>query len=382
MSDDAQTLPAEAPAVVIGAGPAGLAAAAELGRVGIPALVLDGAHEVGSSWGRHYDRLHLHTVRWLSSLPGYAIPRARGRCVARDDFRRYLADYTEHHGLDVRLGAAVTGVTREPDDSWSVESAGTRIRTPLVIVATGYNHTPRLPDWPGLDGYPGRVVHSSEYRSPAALGARSVLVVGPGNSGAEIAVDLAAAGIETRIAVRRPPNIVRRSVLGIPSQVLVLSVSPLPARIADRIARLLQRATVGDLGRFGLPYAPRGLVTAMERDDSTPTIDVGLIAAVRAGRVTVVPAVASFTGDSVVLADGSELRPDAVVAATGYRRGLDALFGDLDVIAPTGRPRINAAQELPDRRGLYFLGYSNPLTGNLRQLGIDARAIAERVRPR
>jgi putative flavoprotein involved in K+ transport len=98
--------------------------------------------------------------------------------------------------------------------------------------------------------------------------------------------------------------------------------------------------------------------------------------------VTVVPAVASFTGDSVVLADGSELRPDAVVAATGYRRGLDALFGDLDVIAPTGRPRINAAQELPDRRGLYFLGYSNPLTGNLRQLGIDARAIAERVRPR
>jgi len=382
MSDDAQTLPADAPAVVIGAGPAGLAAAAELKRVGVPALVLDAAHQVGSSWGRHYDRLHLHTARALSSLPGYAIPRDRGQWVARDDFRRYLADYAAHHGLDVRLGTAVTRVTRQPDDSWLVECAGERIRTPLLIVATGYNHTPSLPDWPGLGDYSGRVIHSSEYRSPAALDARSVLVVGPGNSGAEIAADLAGAGVATSLAVRTAPNIVRRAVLGIPSQVLVLSVSPLPARVADRIARLLQRVSVGDLGRYGLPYASRGLVTAMERDDSTPTIDVGLIAAVRSGRVTVVPAVVSFTTDSVVLADGTDVRPDVVVAATGYRRGLEGLFGELDVIAASGRPRINAAQELPDRRGLYFIGYSNPLTGNLRQLGIDARAIAERVRAR
>ena len=382
MSDDAQPLPAEAPAVVIGAGPAGLAAAAELKRVGIPAVVLDAAEEVGSSWGRHYDRLHLHTARALSSLPGYAIPRARGQWVARDDFRRYLADYAAHHGLDVRLGAAVTGVTRHDDDSWSVESAGSSIRTPLLVVATGYNHTPSLPEWPGLEQYAGRVIHSSEYRSPATLDAQSVLVVGPGNSGAEIAADLAGSGITTRLSVRTPPNIVRRSVLGIPSQVLVLSVSPLPARVADRIARLLQRVTVGDLGRFGLPYASRGLVTAMERDDSTPTIDVGLIDAVRSGRVTVVPAVASFTRDAVILADGAELRPDIVVAATGYTRGLEELFGGLNVIAPSGRPRINAAQQLRSKPGLFFLGYSNPLTGNLRQLGIDARAIAKVVTAR
>ena len=377
MSDDAQPLPAEAPAVVIGAGPAGLAAAAELKRVGIPALVLDAAHEVGSSWGTHYDRLHLHTARALSSLPGYAIPRARGQWVARDDFRGYLADYAVHHGLDVRLGTAVMSVTRHPDDSWSVGAAGALIRTRFLIVATGYNHTASLPDWPGLGEYSGRVIHSSEYRSPAALDARTVLVVGPGNSGAEIAADLAGAGVTTSLAVRTPPNIVRRSVLGIPSQVLVLSVSPLPARVADRVARLLQRVTVGDLGRFGLPYASRGLVTAMERDDATPTIDVGLIDAVRSGRVRVVPAVEAFTADAVRLADGAELRPDVVVAATGYRRGLDELFGGLDVIAASGRPRINGAQQLRSKPGLFFLGYSNPLTGNLRQLGIDARAIAK-----
>ena len=379
MSDDAQPLPAEAPAVVIGAGPAGLAAAAELKRVGIPALVLDAAHEVGSSWGRHYDRLHLHTARALSSLPGYAIPRARGQWVARDDFRGYLADYARHHGLDVRLGSPVTSVSRTPDGRWIIGCDGVEIATPLLVVATGYNHTPRIPDWPGLDHYSGRVIHSSEYRSPAALGADSVLVVGPGNSGAEIATDLADSGVATSMAVRRPPNIVPKQVLGIPSQALTLPISLLPAAAGDRFTRALQWASVGDLARFGLPFPRRGLVSRIAVEDTVPTIDMGIIAAVRAGRVSVVAAVESFDPDSVRLADGTQLRPDAVVAATGYNRGLEPLFGGLRVLAPSGRPRINAAQQLRSRPGLFFLGYSNPLTGNLRQLGIDARAIARRV---
>jgi cation diffusion facilitator CzcD-associated flavoprotein CzcO len=209
-----------------------------------------------------------------------------------------------------------------------------------------------------------------------------VLVVGPGNSGSEIAADLAESGAVVQLSVRTPPNIVRRQVAGIPGQVLVLSISPLSTAMGDRVARVLQRFTVGDLSRFGLPPAPRGVVTQMERDDVTPTIDVGLIAALRSGSVTVVPAVASFTTDSITLADGTEVRADAVIVATGFSRGLDALVGTLDVLAPTGRPRVNAAGQLPGRGGLYFLGYSNPLSGNIRQLKIDARAIARHARRR
>lgn len=379
MSNDAQALPGTSPAVVIGAGPAGLAVAAELGRVGIRAVVVDAAGEVGSSWAHHYDRLHLHTTRSLSSLPGMAIPRSSGRWVARDDFRAYLRDYATRRGLDVRLGTRVTSVDRLADARWRVGCGGESIVTPLVVVATGYNHTPKLPDWRGRESFTGRILHSSEYRSPAALDARSVLVVGPGNSGAEIAADLAGAGARVWLAIRTPPNIVRRQVLGIPSQVLVLSISPFSTRVGDRISALLQRVTVGDLSRFGLPAAPRGIVTQQERDDVTPTIDVGLIDVVRSGRVTVVPSVDSFDGDAVTLATGEVLRPEAVVVATGYRRGLDELVGHLGVVAPSGRPTINAAQQAPGLDGLYFLGYSNPLTGNIRQVGIDARAIARRV---
>jgi len=376
VSDEA--LPAKIPAVVIGAGPGGLAAAAELKRVGVDAIVLDKADRVGSSWAGHYDRLHLHTSRGLSGLPGYRIPRRYGRWVARDDVLRYLAEYADLHALDVRLGVAVARVERA-DDGWHVLTDRGTIAADTVVVATGYNHSPKTPDWPGLGGYTGTVVHSSAYRNPAALGARSALVVGPGNSGAEIAADLADAGVAVSLAMRTPPNIVLRAVAGIPGQALILSMSMLPLKVQDALAGGLQRVAVGDLRRFGIPRAPRGIATQQARDDVTPTLDVGLLRALKAGKVTVVAAVEKFTADAVVLADGTELRPDAVVLATGFRRGLESLVGDLGVLARTGRPLVNGDAQLAAHPGLFFLGYSNPLTGNLRQLGIDATKIAKAV---
>jgi cation diffusion facilitator CzcD-associated flavoprotein CzcO len=365
--------------VVIGAGPAGLAAAAELKRAGVDAVVIDRADRVGASWAGHYDRLHLHTARRLSGLPGLRIPRRYGRWVARDDVLRYLAQYAAVHDLDIRLGVAARSVER-PEEHWQVAwSRGDErgvIAADTVVVATGYNHSPKMSDWPGLAAYSGTVLHSSGYRNPASLGARDVLVVGPGNSGAEIAADLAEAGVAVSLAVRTPPNIVRRAVLGIPSQALILSMAPLPLKAQDALAGALQRVAVGDLRAYGIPRAPRGIATQQARDDVTPTLDVGLLRALKAGRVTVVAAVSRFTPDAVVLADGTEMHPDAVVLATGFRRGLESLVGDLGVLAPGGRPLINADAQLPEYPGLFFLGYSNPLTGNLRQLGIDARRIA------
>jgi len=367
-------------AVVIGAGPAGLAAAAELQKVGYTVIVIDAADSVGSSWSHHYDRLHLHTSRPLSSLPGRPIPRKYGRWVARDDFRAYLADYAKAEKLDVRLGVTASTVEKR-DGRWAVETSLGELSADAVVVATGYNHTAKIPDWPGIEAYAGRVVHSSEYRNPAALGAQNVLVVGPGNSGAEIAADLADAGVTVTLAVRTMPNLVRRQVLGIPTQSLTLSTYPLPTKAADRVARVMQILTVGDLSKYGLTKAPRGVFSQQALDDVTPTIDVGLIDALKAGKVTVVGAVESFTKDEVRLADGTTRSPDVVLVATGFQRGLEPLVGDLGVIAPGGRPLINADEQLPGLEGLFFLGYSNPITGNIRQVAIDAKKIAKRARP-
>jgi len=380
-------IPGRSTAVVIGAGPAGLAAAAELKRVGIPVIVLDKADRVGSSWAGHYDRLHLHTSRGLSGLPGYRIPRRFGRWVARDGVLAYLAEYADLHGLDVRLGVAATSVERgagvgggaEWRIAYSDGSQNGTIAADIVVVATGYNHTAKLPDWPGLDGYTGKVVHSSAYKNPASLAAHEVLVVGPGNSGAEIAADLAEAGADVSLAMRTPPNVVLRAVAGIPSQALIITMAPLPARAQDALAGLLQKVAVGNLSGYGIPKAPRGIATQQLRDDVTPTLDVGFLKVLRKGKVKIVAAVESFTKDSVVLADGTALKPDAVVVATGFERGLEPLVGDLGVLGGKGRPLINADEQLAAHPGLYFLGYSNPLTGNLRQVGLDATKIARKA---
>jgi putative flavoprotein involved in K+ transport len=363
-------------ALVIGAGPAGLAAAKELTRIGKTVVVIDSASEVGSSWSRHYDRLHLHTARNFSRLPGKRMPRSYGQWVARDDFRQYLKDYSD--GLDVRFGVTASAV-KENNGRWIVATDNGEFDVATVVVATGYNHAPKIPDWPGLTSFSGTVVHSSQYRNPADLGGTNVLIVGPGNSGSEIAADLAAAGVGVTLSVRTPPNIVRRSVLGIPTQVLSIATAVLPLKAADAVAALVQKLTVGNLSRYGLQKAPRGIFTQMARDDVTPTIDVGMIDALKAGTVTIVPAVESFTKDSVVLADGSSVTPDTVLVATGFQRGLEKLVGHLDILSETGRPLINADVQLIGLEGLYFLGYSNPIEGNIRQVGIDATKIAKRV---
>lgn len=368
-------------ALIIGAGPAGLATARQLARQGFGVMVIDTADRVGSSWSRHYDRLRLHTARLLSSLPGSPIPASNGQWVAREDFLRYLGDYATKNKLDVRLGVTATTVVQD-GPGWAVATTEGTIRARIVVVATGYNHTPFTPDWSGVDSFDGRIIHSSEYRNPDQLDGGTVLVVGTGNSGAEIAADLAEAGRTVLLAARTTPNIVPRAVAGVPNQFLVLSISPLPRAARDVISGVVQRLVIGDLGRFGIGRAPRGIVTQLERDDVVPTIDVGLIAALRAGTVSVVASIDRFVDGAVRLSDGRTIAPDTIVAATGYRRGLESLVGGLNVLLENGRPLVNAADQVDAAPGLYFIGYSNPITGNIRQLAIDAGRIARHAKRR
>lgn len=184
--------PSTRPVYVIGGGPGGLAAAAALRARGVRTVVLEKSENVGASWRRHYDRLHLHTTRRRSALPGLAMPRRFGRWVSRDDVVRYLEKYVEHHELEVVTGVEVSRIDRTADGTgWQLTATGGRVLTGrAVVVATGYNHTPRTPDWPGRDTFTGELTHASEYRNPAPYAGKDVLVVGIGNTGAEIAVDL------------------------------------------------------------------------------------------------------------------------------------------------------------------------------------------------
>ena len=368
--------------MVIGAGPAGLATAASLGHYGIPSIVLERSDQVGSSWTKHYDRLHLHTHRLVSSLPGLRLPRRAGTWVSRDDLVEYLDEYARVHDLDVRLGVTVERVDRD-GDRWVVRTDHGELESDYVVVATGYNHRPVELDWPGMDTFTGELIHSAYYRNAEPYRDRDVLVVGTGNSGAEIAVDLVDGGARrVRISVRTPPSFMKRE-----TQPLGILLAKLPPNVVDKVVYALQPVNTGNISKSGMPRASLGGITRFLEEDVAPILDVGLIGLLRKGTVTVVPAVEGFDGQDVLLAGGDRIQPDAVIAGVGFERGLRPLVGHLGVLEdrPRGRPVVQGDETHPDAPGLHFIGYRNPISGMLREIAIDskkiARAIAARVRP-
>lgn len=373
------TLTNDRPVYVIGGGPGGLAAAAALRERGVRAVVLEKSESVGASWRRHYDRLHLHTTRRLSGLPGLAMPRSFGRWVSRDNVIRYLEKYAEFHELEIVTGVEVSRIEQSGAD-WLLHATGGRQLTGrAVVVATGFNHTPRLPNWPGSEAYTGELLHAREYRNAAPYAGKDVLVVGVGNTGAEIAVDLVEGGAaRVRIAVRTIPHIVRRSTAGWPAQRTGILVRRLPVRAVDRAGEIMCRIAVPDLAEQGLPRPDTGLYSRV-KEGAIPVQDVGLIDAVRTGKVQPVAALDSFDADKAVLADGTRISPDVVIAATGYRRALEGLVGHLGVLDERGRPVAHGGRSPGTAPGLYFTGFTNPISGMFREMSLDARRIARSV---
>ncbi|MEU8892221.1 NAD(P)/FAD-dependent oxidoreductase [Streptomyces sp. NPDC048442] len=371
------------PVYVIGAGPGGLAAAAALRARGVRAVVLEKSDLVGASWRAHYDRLHLHTTRRLSGLPGLKMPRSFGRWVSRDNVVRYLEKYVAFHELEIVTGVEVSRIDPAPDGTgWVLHASGGRELTgSAVVVATGYNHTPNLPDWPASDAYKGELLHASAYRNPSAYAGKDVLVVGVGNTGAEIAADLAEGGASrVRLAVRTAPYILRRSTAGWPAQRTGILVRRLPVGLVDRAGDVVCRISVPDLSAQGLPRPTTGLYSRVN-EGAIPVQDVGLVAAIRAGKVEPVAALDSFAPESgeAVLADGSRMSPDVIIAATGYRRSLEGLVGHLDVLDSRGRPTVHAGRTSPKAPGLHFTGFTNPISGMFREMAMDAERIARAV---
>jgi putative flavoprotein involved in K+ transport len=364
--------------VIVGAGSAGLATAALLKERGLSPVVLEAGPEPGAAWRDRYDRLRLHTPRLLSGLPGLRIPRRYGRWVARDDLIEYLHAYVDAHALDVRTGTTVERIDPGEDGSWLLRTPGGTIAAGSVVVATGYNGAPFVPEWPGRDAFPGELLHSSEYRNPEPFRNRDVLVVGAGNSGAEIAHDVADGGARSsRLSVRTPPQIVRRATAGVPAQLIGMAIKRMPPHWVDPISKTQRKLSIPDLAAQGLPRPEQGIRSAFVATGTTPILDVGIVDAVRRGRVQVVAAVERFDGADVVLADGSRVAPDAVIAATGFRAGLDGLVGHLGVLGPHGRPlETDGPAALP---GLWFVGFVPTLGGQLREGSIAAGKVAAAV---
>ena len=365
--------------VVIGAGPAGLAVAATLAAKGRRSLVLEKADAVGASWRSHYERLHLHTVKSLSALPGMAFPAAQPKYVPRQGVVDYLDAYAKHAGIVPRFASEATAIVRD-GDAWRVETrSGEAIRARAVVVATGANQHPNVAALDGEPTFAGDILHSREYRNAAPFAGKSVLVVGMGNTGAEIALDLAEHGVATTLSVRSPVNVVLRDVLGRPTQKTSILLASLPRRLGDALASFFADLTVGDLSQLGLRRSPISPLRALREFGRTPVIDVGTLARIRSGEIAVRPGIRRLVADGAEFVDGSAGRFDAIVLATGYRAGVEALFPGVALpVDEHGLPRdVVGAGALA---GIYFVGFDIRQPGGLlRAIATQALVVAERI---
>ena len=365
-------------AIVIGAGPAGLATAQCLRSAGLAPIILDQADAVGAAWRRHYDRLHLHTPRAHSSLPGMALPAAYGRYPSRAQFVAYLESYAERFDLRPIFGTQVEAVRREVD-SWRVEAGAHSASARIVVVATGWADFPFRPSWPGMDAYDGAIVHSSLYRNAAPYAGKRVLVVGFGNSGAEIALDLCEGGAAVTLSVRSPQRILPRELLGLPILDFAIAQRFLPPRVADAMNAPVLRLAIGSIESLGMRKAAKGPLQMIAEDGHVPVIDVGAVAKIRAGHIAVRGDIERFARDGVVFADTGAERFDAVILATGYRPDLRRLLPDAQAaLDANGAARVSDAASAEP--GLFFVGAIATPTGQLRQIGIGARRVAALAR--
>ena len=355
---------AAAPVLIIGAGLAGLSAAVRLAELGVPAEILESGEAVATSWRGRYDRLRMNTCRWNIMLWFGRFPKGTPAFPTRDQFVRYMESYVAKHDLQMSFGVKVDRIDRV-DDGWRLATSAGERTAREVIIATGMERSPKLPDWPGRDRFPGRLLHSSEYSNPSEFRDKDVLVVGAGCSGMDIAGDLIAGGAKrVRLAVRTPPHIVMRTSAWGPNDLHEAVLQRMPVRIADSIDKFIRLRTVGDLAPWGLTLPEEGTYTVLLREDLQPTIiDPDVVEGIKDGRIEIVAGVSSVDADGVQLSDGTAFCPDAIIAATGFRTGLDPLVGHLGVLDDQGVPRTDD-QGVPRNTdgsaiadGLFFLGY-------------------------
>lgn len=365
--------------IVIGAGGAGLTAAHALLKAGVQVMVLEKEARLAEPWHRRHPQLHLNTHRDLSALPGVSFPAGTPAFPHRSAIIRHLNEFRAMHRLPVEFGVSVDEIALD-GDHWLVQtSAGPRLAR-HVIIATGRDRQPVIPAWKGMKAFAGRVIHSAEFGDANDYAGRKILVVGAGNSGFDALNHLARVDTaQIWLSARNGPALLPKRI----GQIAVHRFSPilarLPFKLADAVMAATQRLVFGDLAAFGLPPTPSGGASRLASDYTAIAADDGAVDAIKDGRIIVVPTVREFTRDAVIFDNGVTIQPDIVIAATGYRTGLEAILGKLGVLDKKGVPLFNGADSDPKLPGLWFTGMRPSIRGCFANARIQAKAIAARI---
>lgn len=365
--------------LIIGAGPAGLAVAGCFSKHSIPYHIIDASDKIASSWHGHYDRLHLHTVKELSHLPYLDYPDDYPRYVSRKLFIQYLENYAVEFKIKPRLNLRVENISNK-NVSWVIDCSENQFECKNLIIATGTNNIPHYPEWVSqVNTDKLTITHSRFYKNPTPFRDKKVLVVGMGNTGAEIALDLSEHNIETDISVRSPLCIVPRDLNGRPVQVTAKQLDKLPFGLGDWLGTQIRKIYFGNLSKYNIPVSKLPPVEQLRTTGKTPVVDIGTIKAIKTGKIKVQKDILKVSENSVEFKDGSTKKYDHIILATGYRTGIESFF-------PLAKSFIDKNNYPKNWKGdatlknVYFTGFNNyKLGGVLGTVREEAMMIAEAV---
>ncbi|KAK4418193.1 putative indole-3-pyruvate monooxygenase YUCCA10 [Sesamum alatum] len=352
----------EAAVIIVGGGPSGLATAACLHQLSIPYTLLEREDCIAPLWQKYsYDRVHLHLPKNFCQLPLMPIPAIYPKYLSRKEFIQYLNDYVSRFSISPRYRRLVeTASYDEIAGKWKIAARNMgsgeaeEYTARFVVVATGETCDPKIPEVEGLHSFTGEVLHSTQYRNGEKFVGKKVLVVGSGNSGMEIALDLANSGAKTSIVVRSP--------------------------WVDWMAVMMSKCAYGELSKYGIQTPKEGGPFALKnKHGKYPVIDVGTLNKLTSQEIQLFPGIRSIKENNVLFENGTEYTFDVIVFATGFKRSTKQwLKGDDYLLCDDGLPKHSPPNHWKGKNGLYCAGLARR---GLYGAAADAENIAHDIRP-
>ncbi|KAL8170728.1 hypothetical protein V2J09_022532 [Rumex salicifolius] len=366
--------------VIVGAGPSGLAVAACLRARGVPSVVLERASCIASLWQhKTYDRLCLHLPKHFCELPLMGFPSHFPTYPSKRQFVEYLVAYAERFNIKPLFNEAVERA--EYDGAlgmWRVRTPSTEYVCRWLVVATGENAEVVVPNILGMNDFGGEMVHSSKYRTGEGYNGKRVLVVGCGNSGMELCLDLCNHNALPSLVVRDAVHVLPKEMLGRSTfDVSMRLMRWLPVRIVDRVLLILTWVLLGDTTKLGLVRPNLGPLQLKHLSGKTPVLDVGTLAKIRTGHIQVMPAIRRLNHQAVEFVDGRTEEFDAILLATGYKSNVPCWLKEDDMFSEEeGLPKKPFPNGWKGKHGLYAVGFTKR---GLSGASTDAKKIAQDI---
>ncbi|KAK3193404.1 hypothetical protein Dsin_024714 [Dipteronia sinensis] len=370
--------------VIVGAGPSGLATAACLREQGVPFVVLERADCIASLWQRRtYDRLKLHLPKQFCQLPKLPFPEDFPEYPTKRQFIEYLESYAKHFEINPNFNECVQSARYdETSGLWRVKTvSSTRTEVEYIcrwlVVATGENAECVTPDIQGLADFGGQVMHACEYKSGEKFKGKKVLVVGCGNSGMEVSLDLCNHNASPAMVVRSAVHVLPREIWGKSTfELAVLMMKWLPLWLVDKLMLIMAWFVLGNTESYGLKRPSMGPLQLKNTKGKTPVLDIGALEKIRSGDIQVVPGIKRFSCGQVELVNGQKLDIDSIVLATGYRSNVPSWLQESEFFSKNGFPKAPFPHGWRGKAGLYAVGFTKR---GLSGASSDAMRIAQDI---